>query len=129
MTTPYQVVLVTAPDKKTAVALAEKLVDRKLAACVNIVDSAHSIYRWENEVKRADEALMLIKTRGALVPEVVFYVKENHPYKVPEVISLPIEDGNPEYMDWLGASCKFASVNESGKFVPRPSEPPKGFEK
>ncbi len=101
--TGYRVLLVTVPDTAVGTAIADALVGEQLAACVNRVEGVHSTYRWEGKIERAAEALLIIKTRAALVPAVIARVRALHPYTVPEVIALPIEDGNPAYLDWLGA--------------------------
>jgi len=130
MTARYQIIIVTVPDKKTAHALAEGLVENKLAACVNIIGGVRSVYRWDDEIKNSSELLLLVKTRITLTPETMLYIKENHPYSIPEILSLKIEDGNPEYLDWLGANCLFTSAPDPyRKVLPRPANPPKGLEK
>lgn len=104
----YCVAFVTVPDKDKAKDLARKLVKSKLAACVNIVPQISSVYWWEGKIEETEELLLVLKTRAGLVPELVDFVKKNHPYKVPEVISLAIGDGNAQYLDWVGAHCKFS---------------------
>lgn len=110
MATPYSVVLVTVPDKRAADSLAEGLVSSRLAACVNVVPGVASIYWWEGKVERSEELLLIIKTRSDLMPELCEHVKKNHPYSVPEVISWPIAEGHPGYLDWLGANARFGRV-------------------
>ena len=95
-------VLITAPSMDAAEQLGEMLVSKKLAACVNILPGIRSIYRWEGEIEKDSEVLMLVKTGSALfdtrlVPEVI----EAHPYDVPEVIALPIHMGSQLYLDWI----------------------------
>ncbi len=111
MTSPYRVVLVTAPDGKTAHKIARGLVEEKLAACVNVVAGMESHYRWEGRMERSEELLLLIKTRAALVPDVTYYVQANHSYSVPEVIALPILEGSRAYLSWIGANTRFAKTN------------------
>lgn len=115
MAAAYNVVLVTVPDRKTAEALAEGLVGAKLAACVNVIPGLTSVYWWEGKVDKAEELLLVAKTRSGLVPELAEYVRKNHPYAVPETISLPILDGNPAYLDWLGANTLFAKPPRGGR--------------
>ncbi|MEL9990446.1 MAG: divalent-cation tolerance protein CutA [Thermoproteus sp.] len=93
------VVYVTAPPSEGE-KIAQFLVERKLAACVNIAQ-VDSIYRWEGRVERDREALLIIKTRAERLPELIRELKSVHPYKVPEIIALPIVDGNPDYLRWL----------------------------
>jgi len=104
----YSIVLVTVPDKKVADSLSEGLVERKLAACVNAVPGVSSVYWWEEKLHRAEEILLLIKTRAGLLPEITEFVKQNHPYSVPEIIVLDIPDGSEAYLNWLGAHCLFS---------------------
>lgn len=103
----YSVTLVTAPDKKTADKIAEGLIERQLAGCVNIVAGVSSVYRWEEKIQHSDEFLLVIKTKMALIPEITEFVKQNHPYSVPEVIGFPVHDGYQTYLDWLGANTVF----------------------
>lgn len=102
----FRVVLVTVPDAAAGVTIAEALVDERLAACVNRIDGIHSTYRWQGTVERGVESLLIIKTRASLVPAVVARVRALHVYTVPEVIALPIEDGNPAYLSWLDAETR-----------------------
>jgi len=98
------VVLVTAPDMVTAERLAERLVDERLAACANIVPGIVSIYRWDEQVQRDDEILIVLKTEQARIEEVCERVVTLHPYDVPEVVVLPITDGHAPYLEWLTRS-------------------------
>uniref|UniRef100_A0A1L8D7B6 Uncharacterized protein n=2 Tax=Nyssomyia neivai TaxID=330878 RepID=A0A1L8D7B6_9DIPT len=100
----HSVAFVTTPDDSSAKKLAHLLVERKLAACVNIIPKITSIYDWEGKINEDNEVLMMIKTRTSRVDEICKLVKDNHSYSVAEVISLPIENGNPPYMEWLSKS-------------------------
>ena len=104
MPTPYAVVFITVPDAKSADKVGGALLKLKLAACVNEVPGLRSRYWWEGKIEEAKEVLLVIKTRMALVPEVARCVKENHPYSLPEVVALPVEEGLKAYLDWLGAN-------------------------
>ena len=86
--------------------VADALVESRVAACVNIVPTVRSVYRWKGAVEREDEALLVIKTTAERVESVVDRIRRIHPYDVPEVISLPIEEGLPEYLDWLRAQVE-----------------------
>jgi periplasmic divalent cation tolerance protein len=95
-------VLVTAPDLGTGETIARKLLERKLAACVNIVPGLISLYRWEDEIQRDSEVLLVIKTRlGLLNSQLIPAVQDLHPYQVPEIIALPIIAGEKNYLDWI----------------------------
>ncbi|KZC11836.1 PREDICTED: divalent-cation tolerance protein CutA [Dufourea novaeangliae] len=95
------VAYVTVPSQEVAKKLAHGLVKNKLAACVNIIPGVISVYEWKNEMNEDNELLMMIKTRTDTVDALTKYVKENHPYEVCEVISLPIQNGNEEYIQWV----------------------------
>ncbi len=97
-------VLVTAKDKTEAGRIGEELISRKLAACVNIVSPVTSLFRWDNKLDRADEALLIIKTRKALFKRLEKAVKSAHSYDVPEIIALPIIAGSKPYLDWVKTS-------------------------
>ncbi|KAK0087970.1 hypothetical protein PV326_004985 [Microctonus aethiopoides] len=98
----YSVAYVTVPNNDVAKKIAHGLVSEKLAACVNIIPQITSIYEWENKITEDNELLLMIKTRTDTVGNLTKYVKENHPYTVCEVISLPIENGNEDYLNWIG---------------------------
>lgn len=95
------IVLVTTPNAEEAARIAEVLVSEQLAACVNIVPGIESIYRWEGNVTRDQEALMIIKTTAERYDELERRVKELHSYSTPEVIALRIERGSEQYLNWL----------------------------
>ncbi len=95
------IVLTTAGSDEQAEQLARALVERRLAACVNVVNELCSVYRWQGEVQREAEKLLLIKTTRALFPRVRDALRELHSYEVPEVLMLPILDGDTDYLRWL----------------------------
>lgn len=92
------------PDRDAALRLARALVTRRLAACVNVLGAATSIYRWKGAVEDAQEVPVLIKTRGALYPQVEAAIRELHTYDLPEIIAVPIERGLPDYLEWVMAA-------------------------
>ena len=100
------VVLITAASEEEAHKIAELLVNEKKAACVNIVPLVDSLFRWKGEIESAHESLLLVKTRGSLLSEVISTVKQVHSYEVPEIIALPIIGGNREYLKWLHDACQ-----------------------
>jgi periplasmic divalent cation tolerance protein len=94
----------TAGSADEARRIATTLVAEHLAACVNIVDHIHSIYRWKGAIESAAESLIVIKTRANLLPTIESRLRELHSYDVPELIAVPIGWGAPPYLDWLLAS-------------------------
>jgi periplasmic divalent cation tolerance protein len=102
------VVLTNLPDRDAAVALARALVDRHLAACVNVMAGCTSIYRWQGAIESAEEVPVLIKTRMSLVPQVQAAICELHPYELPEVVALPVEAGLEAYLAWVEAETTSA---------------------
>jgi periplasmic divalent cation tolerance protein len=99
-------VLTTASSKDEARKIARALVERLLAACVNIVPQVDSIYRWEGEVEEGEEWLLIVKTTRPAFERVRDTIKELHSYDVPECICLSIEEGSVEYLSWIGQSVK-----------------------
>lgn len=97
----FTVVFVTVPNADVAVALAKTLVAEKLVACVNILPGLRSIYVWDGKPCDETEFLCVLKTRRALFPAVRDRVTALHPYQVPEIIALPLVEGNLPYLAWL----------------------------
>ncbi|KAG2497353.1 hypothetical protein HYH03_004512 [Edaphochlamys debaryana] len=95
------VVYVTVPSAEVGEALGSKLVESRLAACVNMVPGVTSIYWWDGKVNKDAELLLIVKSREELLPQLTAFVRANHPYDEPEVIGLPILGGSPSYLKWL----------------------------
>jgi periplasmic divalent cation tolerance protein len=95
------VVFVTTSTIDEADKIADVLVGQRKAACVNIVPQVRSRFWWQGKIESEEEALLIVKTRAALLDEVIGLVKANHSYEVPEVIALPIAGGNEDYLNWL----------------------------
>jgi len=95
------IVMVTVPNQDVAATLAKTLVEKKLVACVNILPGVRSIYAWQGKMCDDNELLCLLKTRRALFPAVRDLVTALHPYEVPEIIALPLVEGNAPYLGWL----------------------------
>jgi periplasmic divalent cation tolerance protein len=102
----YIVVLVTAKDEAEAATIARALVEKKLAACCNIVKGVTSIYRWEGKVEQGAETLLMIKTRRSLFGGLEAEIRRLHSYTTPEIIALPVTAGSQAYLDWLEQSTQ-----------------------
>ncbi len=94
------------PNMDVAQAIARDLVEKRLAACVNILPGVHSIYRWQGAVEEAHEVTILIKSRRVCYAALESAITSLHPYDVPEIIVLPITAGLPQYLAWLADSTK-----------------------
>src|SRR3954464_8360016 len=103
-------VYTTWPSTTEAEAAGRTLVERRLAACVNILPGMVSHYRWEGKVERAEEAVMIVKTRASLTDAVSDAVKELHPYDVPAILVMPLESVEASYLGWL-----LAATDETAK--------------
>ena len=77
------------------------LVERRVAACINLVDHITSIYRWQDGIEQESETLLIIKTEKSHYPQVEQLIQQHHPYEVPEVISLDIQQGAKNYLSWV----------------------------
>lgn len=100
------VIFVSASSRRECRKIARKLIDEKLAACVNISQSIQSVYRWEGKVVEGKEFLMFIKTTRELFPEIVTEISLIHSYHTPEIICLPIIDGSRNYLQWLSEAVR-----------------------
>jgi periplasmic divalent cation tolerance protein len=96
-------VLSNCPSREVADTLARALVERQLAACVNILAPCRSVYRWQGKIETAEEIPVLIKTTSTVYPALEVAIRSLHPYEVPEIVALPIEQGLPAYLAWLAA--------------------------
>ncbi len=97
----YLQVFTTVDDPTRARELAQGLVDARLAGCVQIVGPIESTYWWQGKRETAQEYLLLIKTRSDLYPQLEAWLKEHHPYEVPEILAMPVSAGLPAYLQWL----------------------------
>ena len=102
--TDKRIILTTAGSQEEAARIAYALVERKLAACVNIVPKIASVYRWQSKVETAVEWLLIAKTTEEMFAAVRDAIAELHSYEVPECISLAIDDGSPNCLQWIGES-------------------------
>ena len=92
---------VTAGSREEALRLGRVLVEKRLVACANVLADSTSIYRWEGDLQEDAEAVMILKTRAALVDEVTTEIKGLHSYDCPCVVAIPIEGGNTEFLKWI----------------------------
>jgi len=97
----YQIILSTCPDRENAEKLANLLIEQNLAACVNIVPGLTSIYKWKGEIQTGTELLLIIKTRSDRYTEIESIICAHHPYELPEIISVPLQHGLKNYLDWI----------------------------
>jgi len=97
----YVVVVVTTTDKQEAEKIVRRLLGEKLIACANIISPISSHFHWSGKIERADECLVLMKSRKDLFEKLAETVKSLHSYEVPEILALPIINGSKTYMDWL----------------------------
>ena len=101
-----RVAYITAPAED-AEKLAQGIVENRLAACVNVVPGVKSFYWWDDEIKHEAESMLMVKTTQLKIEALIGYVKEHHPYEVPEVITFKMAEGMPDYLDWV--------IEETGK--------------
>lgn len=112
MTDHSQILLVitNCPDVVCAEAIARQTVDQGLAACANILAPCRSIYRWQGAVEEACEIPLLLKTRADRYPKLEALITALHPYDLPEIIALPLAQGLPKYLAWVGKECMEVSL-------------------
>jgi periplasmic divalent cation tolerance protein len=100
------VVLTNLPDRESAKALARALVERRLAACVNVGAAVESIYHWQGQIETEIEVPVAIKTRQVLYSKVEAAIREIHPYELPEVVAVPITNASAAYLDWIDTETR-----------------------
>ncbi len=101
-----RLVYITVPDQACAAAIGQRLVEERLAACVNIVHGLQSIYRWQGAVEHASEVLVIAKTMESQVAALSARVRDLHPYAVPCILVLEVRAGNPPYLAWLADGAR-----------------------
>ena len=104
MTTDALLVYCTCPDNEVASQLAESLVSKQLAACVNIIPGVQSVYAWQGKIEFDDEALLLIKTTASKYETLQKLIQDEHPYELPEIVAVSITTGLPGYLEWINKS-------------------------
>jgi periplasmic divalent cation tolerance protein len=98
----YIIVMITTPSKEVGEEIADSLLEKKLAACVNLIAPIYSLYSWEGKLNRDEEVLLLVKSRAEVFEsELIPAVQDVHPYEVPEIIALPIIMGSADYLGWM----------------------------
>jgi periplasmic divalent cation tolerance protein len=105
------IALCNCPSADIATALATEAVERRLAACVNVLPAVASVYRWEGRVVHATESTLIFKTSRERIAALKHFIDENHPYDTPELIVLEITDGLPAYLAWVAAESMPPSGN------------------
>ena len=101
-----RLVFCTCPDTPIAQSLAHHLVERKLAACVNLLPPMQSVYRWQGRVEQAEEVQLLVKTCADRLDALTAAITHLHPYEVPEILALTPSAGLPAYLDWIRAQTR-----------------------
>jgi periplasmic divalent cation tolerance protein len=99
-------VITNLPERAAAEKLADVLVAKRLAACINILAPCRSVFRWQGAVQHEEEHPVLIKTTRAAYAELEAQIRAHHPYELPEIIAVPIERGLPAYLDWVAAETQ-----------------------
>jgi periplasmic divalent cation tolerance protein len=103
---PYIIVLVTTANRQEAENIAQHLLNAKLIACANIIDPVASHFHWSGKTEKAQECLMLMKSRMDLFEKLAETVKALHSYEVPEILALPVVAGSQAYLGWLDSCLK-----------------------
>jgi periplasmic divalent cation tolerance protein len=104
--TDKRILLTTCGSVEEARHIAHALIERHLAACVNIVPQVESVYRWKDKIETSTEWLLIVKTTSGASENLRHALKEMHTYELPECIELAIEDGSAAYLDWIGQSVR-----------------------
>lgn len=102
----FSVVLITAPDRKTARALARAALKARLVACANLIPKIESHYRWHGKIESGSEVLLVLKTANSKLATLEKLILSRHPYGTPEFLALPLRAGNKNYLSWLTANCR-----------------------
>jgi periplasmic divalent cation tolerance protein len=102
----FVVVLVTAPDLKTARALAKAALKARLVSCANLVPTVESHYWWQGKIESGAEVLIIFKTKKARLAALEKLILDRHPYDTPEFLVLTLSAGSRKYLDWLAANCR-----------------------
>ncbi len=101
-----RLVFCTCPDPDSAQTLAHLLVERRLAACVNLLPPMRSVYRWQGQIEQAQEVQLLIKTCADRLDALTLAIQQEHPYELPEIIAISPSSGLPPYLEWIRAQTR-----------------------
>ncbi len=97
----YALVYITTSSKEESKEIGKRLVEEKLAACINIVASIESIYLWKGKIEEDEESLLIVKTKDSNIGKIIKRVKEIHSYETPAILAIPIIKGSKDYLDYL----------------------------
>lgn len=112
----FQLVYCTVRDKEEARTIAWALLEERYVACVNLVNPIESIYWWKGQLEESSECLLVAKTRTELIPEVIQVIKEEHSYEQPCIVTLPIEQGEKGFLEWIYKETEIENVQ--GEEIP-----------
>lgn len=102
----FIIVVMTAPNKQEAANIVRTLLEERLIACANILDSVHSVFWWKGKIEEEEEVLVLMKSQQTLFKKLSERITELHSYDVPEILALPITEGSPLYLEWMKSCLK-----------------------
>jgi periplasmic divalent cation tolerance protein len=97
----YSIITTTYPDKESAKSVAKLLIEKRLVACAQIFP-IESMYLWQGQIHDEDETILIAKSKTLLFDKIVATIRDNHTYEVPQIVQIPITDGLPEYLRWIG---------------------------
>ncbi len=98
----FVLVYITAKNQKQALHLAKAILKNRLAGCVNVIPKMISSYYWKEKLETSRESILIVKTRSDLTQKIIQFVEKEHSYSIPCILCIPIMDGNPHYLKWLG---------------------------
>lgn len=97
----HSILLINCPNEQAAKDIGRAIMERRLAASINILPRTSTMYYWKGDIQDASEILMLVMTRSSNVQSLTDYVRSVHPYEIPEILSFPVEGGSPAYLKWM----------------------------
>lgn len=108
----YHLAYITAADKEEARHLGKVLIQEKLVACINIIENMESMFFWDGSFQNESEVIVIAKTKATLVDDLISKVKESHSYDCPCVVTLPIQNGNPDFLNWISVETQQRRENQ-----------------